>query len=454
MRIVIAGGGKVGTSLCQMLNTEEHDVVLIELDPLQLEDLSSRMDILGILGSASSYEVQVEAGVQEADAFVSVTPHDELNLIACTIAKSLGVRYTVARVTNPEYSTRMSMMYEILGISQLLNPSLLAAQELARMIQFPTALSVESLAGNYFYLVEVEVPQGNRLIGKDLIAFRKEIPDVLVCAIDRQDSVFIPRGPTILEAGDRLFLTGTRRSLRQVYRILASDHDELRSILIIGGGKITYYLLRQIASLKLRIKVIERDPVMAAQLAEEFPQVQVILGDGTNQDLLEEQRIAHYDCTIALTGVDEENILISLFGIDQGVPRNITKVNRLRLLQLIREVRLQTVITPYSIMSTEILRGVRAMRGTRGSELEALYRIAEGQVEALEFLVVPHARVSDTPIMALRIQPGVLIAAIVRAGEVIFPTGHDMIRSGDRVFVVTTNPGYDEIEDILLESRD
>lgn len=450
MKIVIAGGGKLGVSLCQMLNSEAHDVALIEQDLEHLEDLTNRIDMLGVLGSASSYDTQLEAGVDDADVFVSVTPHDEINLIACQLAKNLGAGYTVARVHNPEYSLHMDFVHRSLGITQLLNPYQLAASEIARMIQFPTALSVESLADDRFHLVEVEVPIDSRLAGRNLMDFRREIADVLICAVVRDGEVFIPRGATQLEALDRLFVTGTRRSLRHVYHLLASGHDVIDSVMIIGGGRISFYLLKRIQGMKVRVKVIERDPDIAEMLAETFPQVTVVLGDGSSQDLLEEQRIANYDCVIALTGIDEENIIISLFGIDQGVPRNITKINRLRLLELIKEMRLQTVITPYSIMATEIVRGVRSLRGTRGSSLSSLHRIAGGEVEALEFRVRDDAQVNHVPLMNLKLHPGVLIATIVRGSDVLFPSGSDTIQGGDRVFVVTTNPGYDEVDDILL----
>lgn len=453
MKIVIAGGGKLGVNLSQMLNSEEHDIALIESNYEHLDDLTGQLDVLGVLGSASSYDTQIEAGVSDADVFVSVTPHDEVNLIACQIAKNLGVRFTVARVHNPEYSLHVDFIHRSLGIDLLLNPHQLAASEIARMIQFPTALSVETLADGRFLLVEVEVPVGNRLVGRNLIDFRQEIADVLICAVDRNGDVFIPTGSTEIRALDRLYVTGTRRSLRQVYRMLASDHDVIGSVMIIGGGRTSYYLLNRLQGSKVKIKVIEQDPKITQMLAEAYPHVTVVHGDGSNQDLLEEQRISNYDCVIALTGIDEENIIISLFGIDQGVPRNITKVNRLRVLELIKEMRLQTVVTPYSIMTTEILRGVRSLRGTRGSSLIALHRIAEGAVEALEFRVQDDAEVNNISLFNLELHPGVLVATIVRDGAIIFPSGIDTIRGGDRVFIVTTNPGYDEVDDILLANE-
>lgn len=449
MQIVIMGGGKIGSNLCQTLSTSENDITLIEQDPVVLERLTSQHDIIGVLGNGSSYEIQVEAKTPNADVFVAVTANDEINLIACIIAKQLGADYTIARVRNPEYASHMEEMRRALGISLMLNPDRQAASEIARLIQFPTALSVEPFAHNRVNMVEVEIPAEHELIGQNLIAFRQKSPDVLVCAVVRNGEAFIPFGSTVLQAQDRLFITGTIADLRHVYRMFASKHDRLRSILIVGGGKLTFYILGLLPAQGIAIKIIEQDIDLARELSEQFPHVHVVHGDGTDQELLEEEGISDFDCTLALTGIDEENILISLFAISQNVPRNITKVNRLRLLRVLNNPDLQSIITPHEIVATEIIRAVRALNQFDDSNMEAMYRIAQGQVEAMEFHVVQASNVCGHNLSELPIKRGILVAYIIRGRELIIPSGRDFIKSGDHVIVVTKGHAIVNIDDIL-----
>lgn len=449
MKIVIVGAGKVGSSLCQALNTAENDIVLIEKSAGLVERMVNQYDIYGIAGNGSSYEVQVSAGTPEADVFIAVTANDEVNLIACIIAKQLGARYTIARVRNPEYAEHLSDMRRALGISLMINPDRLAASEMARMIQFPTALSVEPFVNGRVNMVEVELPAGHSLVGKNLIAFRQECKDVLVCAIVRNGQAMIPHGLTVLEAHDRLFVTGAPTDLRQVYRLLASRHDRLKSVFIVGGGKLTYYLLSILPTHNLNVKVLEQDTAVATELSERFPNVHVVHGDGTDQELLEEERVEEYDCVLALTGVDEENILISLFAVSKNVPRNITKVNRLRLLRVINNVELQSIITPHQVMATEIIRVVRSLNQDEDSNMESMYRIAQGQIEAMQFKIGSGSAACGATLADLPIRPNVLVTYIVRGSTLIVPGGSDTIEPDDRVIVVTKEMDIVNFDDIL-----
>lgn len=451
MKIVIVGGGKVGSSLIQSLNSEDNDIVLIEQVPERTERLINQYDIYGVTGNGSSYDVQVAAGCPDADVFISVTANDEINLIACIIAKQLGAYYTIARVRNPEYAEHLNDMRKALGISLMINPDKLAASEVARMIQFPTALSIEPFVNNRVNMVEVELPAGHELAGKNLIEFSRRCEKVLVCAIVRGGVAMIPHGRSILQEHDRLFVTGSPAELRRVYRLLATNHDRLRSVFIVGGGKLTFYLLSLLPLGNLSIKVLEKDLSVAEELSEVYPQVHVVHGDGTDQELLEEEGIENYDCVLSLTGVDEENILISLFAIAKKVPRNITKVNRLRLLQVIKNVELQSVITPHEVMATEIIRVVRALNQDEDSNMEAMYRIAQGQIEAMQFSIGSGSEACGHTLMELPIRPDVLVTYIVRGPELIVPGGSDTIEAGDRVIVVTQNIDIINFDDILEE---
>ena len=449
MKIVIVGAGKVGGSIIQNLDAAENDIVLIEQDSDISERMVNQFDIYGLAGNGSSYDTQVAAGVPDADVFIAVTENDEVNLIACIIAGQLGAAYTIARVRNPEYTEHLGDMRRALGISLLINPDKLAADEMARMIQFPTALSIEPFVNNRVYMVEVELPAGHELAGKNLIDFRRLCENVLVCTIVRDGEAMIPHGRTTLEANDRLFVTGSPAALRKVYRLLASNHDRIRSVFIVGGGKLTFYLLGLLPLNNLKVKVIEKNPAVAEQLSEKFPQVHVILGDGSDQDLLEEEGIENYDSVLSLTGVDEENILISLFAIAKEVPRNITKVNRLRLLQVIQNVNLQSVITPHEVMATEIIRVVKALNQDEDSNIESMYRIARGQVEAIQFSIGSGSEACGKSLMELSIRKDVLVTYIVRGRELIVPGGSDTIEAGDRVIVVTKGLDIVDFDDIL-----
>lgn len=451
MKIIIVGAGKVGSSIIQALNTAENDIVLIERQPQLTERMVNQHDIYGVVGNGSSYEVQVSAGTPEADVFIAVTANDEVNLIACIIAKQLGASYTIARVRNPEYAEHLSDMRRALGISLMINPDRLAASEMARMIQFPTALSVEPFVNNRVNMVEVELPPEHELVNKNLIAFRHRCEDVLVCTIVRNGEAMIPHGQTILQAHDRLFVTGSPAALRQVYRLLATKHDRLRSVFIVGGGKLTFYLLSLLPLHNLNVKVLEQNLAAAEHISEHYPQVHVIHGDGTDQDLLEEEGIENFDCVLSLTGVDEENILISLFAIAKEVPRNITKVNRLRLLQVIKNVDLQSIITPHEVMATEIIRVVRALNQDADSNMESMYRIAQGQIEAMQFSIGSGSEACGRNLQELPIRPDVLVTYIVRGRELIVPGGRDTIEAGDRVIVVTKGLDIINFDDILEE---
>ena len=449
MQIVIMGGGKIGRNLCQALSTEDNDVTLIEQDAEVLERLTMQHDIIGFLGNGSSYETQIEAKTPDADVFIAVTADDEVNLIACIIAKQLGAGYTIARVRNPEYANHMEEMRKALNISLMLNPDHQAASEIARLIQFPSALSIEPFANDRVNMVEIEMPEEHALVGQNLIAFRRKFPHVLVCVIVRDDETFIPNGHTVLAAHDRLFILGTAKELRHIYRSFSRKHDRLRSILIVGGGKLTFYILALLPVTGLAIKIIEQDGELARALSDQFSHVHVVHGDGTDQEVLEEEGISNYDCTVALTGIDEENILISLFAASQNVPRNITKVNRLRLLRVLRNVDLQSIITPHEIVATEIIRVVRALNQDNDSDMEAMYRITEGNVEAMQFHVIQRSKVCNLTLAEMPMKQGVLIAYIIRGSNLIIPSGRDVIKSGDHVIVVTKGHTFVNIDDIL-----
>lgn len=450
MDIIIAGGGKVGEGLCRELSIEGNNIVLIEPNQGKLERLINKNDITGLVGNGASYDIQVEAGVSDCDIFIAVTQKDEINVIAAIIAQKLGAKYTIARVRNPEYASHMDFMREGLGITMMINPELEAAKDIARVIRYPEALSVEEFSNGRVNIVEIEVNSSNVLSGTPLSKFRQNFGNALVCAIARKEEVFIPTGISRIENGDRIFVTGSKKDLTRLYRKAGFSEEKLRSAMLVGGGRVAHYLIEMLKAMDIEIKVIELNHETAKILSAKYPKTVVIEGDGTDQEFLKEERIELYDTLVSLTGVDEENILISLYAITQGTKKVITKVSRTDLLKILGNVGLQSIVTPKRLIANKIIRFVRSLTNQGVSNVEALFRIADNQVEALQFRVAENSKVVNIPLLDLKTKDNLMIAYIMRENKLIFPGGQDVIKSGDQVIVVTTNKTFEDIEEILV----
>ena len=451
MQVIVVGAGKVGEAICRDLSREEHEVTLIERNENKLNAIVDQHQIMGISGNGAFYDVQMEAGVPSCDMFISVTPKDEVNIIACVVAKKLGAKFTIARVRMPEYAGHVGFVQENLGIDRMINPEYEAAQEIYRMIRYPSALSVVPFAFNKINLVELEVTEDSQLMGLNLIKIRKKFNHLLVCILVRGDETIIPRGDTVLKKGDRVFITGAISDLGALYRSM-STVDKIRSVMIIGGGRICRYLLEILRGMKLDIKVIESDKKTAYALAEDFQDVSVIYGDGTDQSLLDNQHISNYDCVITLTGIDEENIILSMFSSMRNVPRRITKINRSNLIKMMSGMGIQSVITPASIVATHIVRLIRGISNSEGSIVEALYRIENSKAEVLQFKVTEQSKAVGKPIKTLPIKEGVLIAALITDGNVKIPSGADATYPGDKVLIATVSGEMYDLDDILVDA--
>lgn len=450
MKIVIAGGGKVGSVLCSELSFEGNDIILIEKDAKKLDALISKNDIAGIVGNGASYDVQTEANVEDCDIFIAVTPQDEVNIMAAILAKKLGAHFTIARVRNPEYSQHIDFVRESLGISLMINPELESARNIASIIKFPTVLSLQSFANNRVNLVELEISKNSPLTGLSLNDFRHTYGDILVSIIQRGDETLIPSGENTLRTGDHVYVIGTRKDISRFYKKVGSEKSKIHSVLIVGGGRITYYLIHLLKGYKMNIKVIERDLAAAQMLSETFPEIEVIHGDGTDQEFLEEEGIEDCDAFVSLTGVDEENIITSLYASQKEISKIITKVNRTLLLKIFGTLGMEAIITPKRVIANTIIRFVRSLTNTVVSNVEALYRLADNQAEAIQFKVKIGSRVIGTPLEELRTKPNLLIGYIIRGPRLILPGGQDEIRAGDQVIVITKEKKFDDIDDILM----
>ena len=446
MKIVLVGGGKVGFALCRSLVAENYDVVLIEQNEAVLNHIVSRFDIMGLLGNGADFTILEQAGVQECDIFIALTEHDEVNMISAVLAKKMGAKETIVRVRNPEYSNSYFKEKNILGFSLIVNPELLAARAIGNIVDFPSALSVERFAGGRVSLMEFVVKDASGLCQMPISEFRKKF-DVIVCALERNHELIIPGGEMTLQDKDRIFVTGNRVDMMRLHNHFKAR--TVKSFLIIGAGKIAYYLVGILKDSRIDTKVIEINPERARFFSEKFPNLYTVQGDGTAKDILLEESAPHYDAVATLTGVDEENIITSMFLDRVGVHKNITKVNRTSLLEIIHAPDFSSIITPKSIAVDTIMHFIRGRVNAQYSDLQAMHHLANGQIETLQFHIKEANKMTAKPLSHLKLKKGILIAAIIRKGKTIFPTGEDTLEVGDQLLVTTLLPNITKIYDLI-----
>jgi len=446
MKIVLVGGGKVGFALCRSLVAENHDVVLIEQDEAVLNHIVSRYDIIGLLGNGADFAILEQASVQECDIFIALTEHDEVNMISAVLAKKMGAKETIVRVRNPEYSNAYFKEKNILGFSLIVNPELLAARAIGNIIDFPSALSVERFAGGRVSLMEFVVKDASGLCQMPISEFRKKF-DVIVCALERNHELIIPSGEMTLQDKDRIFVTGNRVDMMRLHNHFKAR--TVKSFLIIGAGKIAYYLVGILKDSRIDTKVIEINPERARFFSEKFPNLYIVQGDGTAKDILLEESAPSYDAVATLTGVDEENIITSMFLDRVGVQKNITKVNRTSLLEIIHAPDFSSIITPKIIAVDTIMHFIRGRVNAQYSDLQAMHHLANGQIETLQFHIKEANKMTAKPLSHLKLKKGILIAAIIRKGKTIFPTGEDTLEVGDQLLVITLLPNITKIYDLI-----
>ena len=446
MKIVLVGGGKVGFALCRSLVTENHDVVLIEQNEAVLNHIVSRFDIMGLLGNGADFTILEQAGVQECDIFIALTEYDEVNMISAVLAKKMGAKETIVRVRNPEYSNSYFKEKNILGFSLIVNPELLAARAIGNIVDFPSALSVERFAGGRVSLMEFVVKDASGLCQMPISEFRKKF-DVIVCALERNHELIIPGGEMTLQDKDRIFVTGNRVDMMRLHNHFKAR--TVKSFLIIGAGKIAYYLVGILKDSRIDTKVIEINPERARFFSEKFPNLYIVQGDGTAKDILLEESAPSYDAVATLTGVDEENIITSMFLDRVGVQKNITKVNRTSLLEIIHAPDFSSIITPKIIAVDTIMHFIRGRVNAQYSDLQAMHHLANGQIETLQFHIKEANKMTAKPLSHLKLKKGILIAAIIRKGKTIFPTGEDTLEVGDQLLVTTLLPNITKIYDLI-----
>ncbi|MCI6153445.1 Trk system potassium transporter TrkA [Fusobacterium perfoetens] len=450
MKIIIVGAGKVGELLCNDLSNEGNDITLIETDSKILDKVLSYNDIMGIVGNGTDCEILKEAYIENTDIFIAVTQSDEINIISSIMAKKLGAKYTIARVRNPLYFSQMKFMSESLGIDRLLNPEAEAAFFISKNLEFPNALNVETFAKNKVTMVEFLVQKESYIDGIKLKDFKhNHFSNILVCIVQRGQEVFIPTGNFILKSGDKIYITGNPNDIQEFSKSLGNNDEKIKSVMIIGGGKITHYLIKILLEKKINVKVIEANSEKAKILSETFEDATIIHGDGTDNELLEEENFRNYDALISLTGIDEENIILSLYANKVGIKKTITKINGISLFNVLELVGLQSIITPKKIVADHIIKIVRSLISSQEENIETLYRIAENKVEAIEFKVPKTSMIINVPLKKLDIKENLLILYIIRNNKVIFPKGDDVILPEDKIIIITTEKYLNDVNKIL-----
>ncbi len=438
MKIVIVGDGKVGYTLTKRLSQEGHDVVVIDSNKRILLESQEALDVAVVDGNGASVEVQREAGVETADLLIAATSGDETNLLCCMVAKKLGCRHTIARVRNPEYDQQTRFLRDELGLSMVVNPEKAAALEIFRLLQFPVFLKRDSFAKGSVELVELKLKEGNVLTDKRLSQFRS-VADVnaLVCAVERDGAITIPKGDFTLLAGDKVTIAADAADLVRLIKNLGVYSPKAEHIMIIGGSRTAKYLSLLLLRSKAKLTIIEKELDRCMQLSESLPDATIIHGNGTQQELLLSEGIETMDAVVTLTGMDEENLIVSMFANYIGVPKTVTKINRTEYNAVYESKGVDSIVSPKLLTANEIVRYVRAMENTSGGSVVTMSRIVDGKAEALEFSVKGEGSFVGVPLHRLRLKHDVLIACIIRARRVIIPSGGDVMQRGDTVIVVT-----------------
>ena len=452
MKIVIIGDGKVGYKLAKQLSVENYDVVMIDSNEKKMRFAVDRLDIACVTGDGARAEVQKQADVPHADLVIACTSADECNMLSCLIARRLGAKHTIARVRNPVYFGQIGLLKEDLHLSMAVNPELIVADEISRLLLFPDASKIETFVKGRVELIEFPIPENNRVIGMSLAEMYNKLQiKVLVCAVEHCGEVLIPDGDYVIRKGDRLHIAASHREVELFFKILGKHREKIRKVIICGGGRVAYYLSVQLCSLGMQVKIIEKNEARCEELCELLPKAVIINGDATDHDLLIEEGIEDADAFVSLTGMDEENIITSLFAKSQGIDKIIAKVNEDRRARMVEDFGIDSIVSAKTATADAILSYVRARKNSQGSaNVETMYQLVDEQVEALEFIIKSETRYTGIPLKNLSLKPNNLIACIARKRQIIIPGGDDCMEVGDSVIVVTMEKRLEDIEDILV----
>ena len=452
MRIIQIGAGKVGHILADRLTAEGHDVTIIDRSEEVISRCQDSLDVMCIRGNGANAKTLVEAGVDRADVVIATTAGDETNMLCCLIARRFGAKYTIARIRDPEYNESQLLLQNELGIDAAINPERATALEISKLLRYPFAGSIESFARGQVEMVEFRAQPEDIIVGvpmKSIASRIPNIPHVLYTMVERNGEVIVPGGDFFIESGDHVFISGSMVNITNYFRFLGRNTLKIRSVMVLGGGKITYYLARMIIPVGIHMTIFETNPEKARSLSEQFPKADIILGDGTDQDLLEEQGLSQMDAYISLSNRDEENLMTGMYAARCGVPKVIAKNTRTAYADLLSNLGLDSILSPQSITCSTILRYVRAREHSQGTEIERLYRLLDGKAEAIEFIARKGDAYIGVPLKDLTMRSGSLVAVILHQGKVIVPFGNDKIEAGDHVVIISRESGIGDLNEVI-----
>ncbi len=449
LNIIIVGCGVVGTALVEQLVLENHDITVVDTSPQKVQKITDMYDVMGVVGNGASFSVQKDAGIIDADLIIAVTDSDELNLLCCTVASRVGHCATIAKVRNPEYSHELNHIKDKLDLAMIVNPEYEASREIYKILCLPTALEVTSFAHGKADLVKIRIPHGNILDGMTLAQLGKSTNDVLICGVERDKQIYIPTGDFELKAGDMISFVAPAKKVSDFFKHIGFKTNKVKNTMIIGGGDAGYYLAKRLSDNGIDVCLIDKDKERCEEIATLLPKVVVINGNGVDEDLLTEEGIQSAESFVTLTGSDEENILLTVHAKQFSNAKLVTKINKIRFKDAINNLDIGSVIYPRYITSEAIIAYVRAKNASKGSNVETLYHLFDHRVEAVEFKIDKESKVTNTPIMKLKLKDNLLICFIFRRGKVIIPSGQDCILPGDSVMIVTTHTGFNDISNIL-----
>ncbi len=451
MKIIVVGCGKIGVTILERLLEEGHELVAIDNNPGVIDEITNIYDVMAVCGNGADSDTLAEADVEKAELFVAVTDSDELNMLSCFIARKMGAKHTIARIRNPEYNDQsLSFMKHQLELSMSINPEMMAAQEFFNLLKLPSALKVETFGRRNFEMVELIVKQDSPLNGIPLIEMRKKYDaQFLIGIVQRAEEVYIPDGSFELKQGDKIAIIAPPNEMHRLLKMIKSLKKQARNVIILGASRTSYYLAKMLINSGNTVKVIEKDKQRCVEFCESLPDAVVIQGDGAFQELLLEEGIRSTDAFVALTGMDEENILVSFYAMSQNVPKVISKVNRDELSQMAEKLGLDCIVSPQKTISDVLARYARALHNSIGSKVEALYNMMDGKAEALEFNVLADFPWTNIPLKDMKLKSNTLIAAIIRGRKAMIPTGNDRILSGDKVIVIAANKHLRDLSDIM-----
>lgn len=451
MQIIILGAGKVGKTLTQHLIKEDHDIIIIDLEPNKIEAIVNQYDVLGVSGNGASFEILQEAGVEETDVIISVTASDELNILAGMMAKRMGAKYSIARVRNPDYLKQSQYMREQFGLSMIVNPEWEGANEIRRILSFPSAIKVDPFAGGKIEIAEFRLQKDTKLDGITL----HQLPNasktnVLICTVRRKEEVIIPDGDFRLQAKDRIYVVGLHQDLVRFCHDINLITRKIKTVMILGGGKVAYYLAQQLAIHGMRVKIIEHNTKRCQQLSRKLPQVTIIEGDGSDEEILLEEGLENTDAFVALTGLDEENIVVSLYAKQQKVKKTVAKVTRMNYTGLVDTIDIDSIVSPKSIIASHIIRYIRSKDNKDDdTSIKTLHKMVNGEVEAIEFCVTEKAILANQKVADLQVKDNILLAAITRGNKFLIPRGDTTIHVKDHVIIITKDQQIKDINDII-----